>query len=138
MATTENTENTTTTEAPVKRTRKPAAKRTPAKATTRKPAAKKAAPKKATSGNGRKVRWVVGQVFPNGKAQAGIGLGGTQYAISRSGNGEFTATVKTDKGTTELGKGSFSAAYWACVNHNKTAVDKATTAAQKRAAKKVA
>lgn len=111
-------------------TRKPAAKKAPAKA-----AAKKAAPKKAaTTTAGRKIRWAVGQVFANGKNQSGTGHGGTEYGITRKGNGEFTAMVRINGKATELVTGSFSAAYWAAVNHNKTAVDKATATAAKKAA----
>src|SRR5882757_5646926 len=106
------------------------AKKAPAKKVAAKPVAKK-----ASSTAGKKIRWAVGQIFPNGKNQAGTGHGGTQYAIVRAANGEFQAVAKTAKGQTELVQGSFSAAYWAAVNHNKTAVDKAAEAASKRTTK---
>lgn len=110
----------TKTAAPRKTAAKPAAKKAPAKAAAKAPA--------KTATVGKKIRWAVGQVFPNGKDQAGTGHGGTQYAIARDPKtAEFVAVVKSTTGkTTELVRGSFSAAYWATVNHNKAAVAKAT------------
>lgn len=136
MATTEGAVTTTAKPAKKAAARKAPAKKAAApKVTARKAAAKKAPAKTA----GKKIRWAVAQVFPNGKNQAGTGHGGTQYKIVRASNGEFIAGfVNTAGKTIELVRGSFSAAYWATVNHNKTAVDKAGKKATPAAAKSVA
>jgi hypothetical protein len=105
--------------------------KTPAKTTARKAAPAKAAPAKATPAKtavakaptapaARKLRWVVegDRNAKGGKNQTAV-VDSHTYAIKKAGEG-WTATVTVDgKATRLVTEGKFSAAYAACVSHNR-------------------
>ena len=115
---------TTATTPNLRQTRKEhAAKKAPAKTA---PAAKAApaptpAAKAPTAPAARKLRWIVeGDRNAKGGKEQSATVDDHRYAITRAGEGCWTASVTVDgKATLLVTEGKFSQAYGACVSHNR-------------------
>ena len=63
-----------------------------------------------------RIKWTVQDKYDDGKDQTGESQDGVHYVIARTPDGQYEATLGRQDG--EPIKGTFSDAYWACVDHN--------------------
>jgi hypothetical protein len=63
------------------------------------------------------INWTVKIVYNDGKDQAGQSQDGVHYLTARTPEGQYEALLGGRDGK-QLTLGTFSDAYWACVDHN--------------------